>query len=401
MRRFGDESSEQLQYQPASLTLVETRRKKYSCKACPDQVQHAKEESLPPLPKSMASASLLAFLIVSKFADHLPLYRIALRLQRLDIDLSHSLMSDWLLAFAELLNGVHARILNKVLANGHVFTGDTILPMQNDEPGWRTTIKARLWVYACHHRRQKPLVAYDFSRTRSQEASLRVLDGYQGSIQADAFPGYDKLYLPGLPGHVPDVAEVACWAHAWRKFVEVTALMKIPGQAHEAIANIKRLYRIERQSKGLNDAERQALRQEKSDPVLNEFKAWLDNQVHVLLPKSALGNAVSYTLKNWDALCRYTEQGFLEIDNNYAERCMKPVALGRKNYMFVGNERGGRAATLYYSLMESCKVNKVKPLTYMTYLLGNVRNKGATLLLPDEFTANSLPRSGEVCSLIS
>ncbi len=129
-------------------------------------------------------------------------------------------------------------------------------------------------------------------------------------------------------------------------------------------------------------------------PLLNAFKAWLDVQVNAVLPKSALGTAVLYTLKNWDALCRYTDQGYLEPDNNYAERCLRPVALGRKNFLFVGSERAGRAAAIYYSLVESCKVNKVNPLTYLTYVLGNVRNKQATLVTPDEFTASNITHIG-------
>ena len=135
------------------------------------------------------------------------------------------------------------------------------------------------------------------------------------------------------------------------------------------------------------------MRQDQSRKVLAQFKSWLDVEVNGVLPKSALGNAIGYTLKNWEALCRYTEQGFLEADNNFAERCMRPVALGRKNYLFVGSERGGKAAALYYSLIESCKLNKVNPITYMTYLLSNVHNKAITLPLPHEFNLKTAAHS--------
>lgn len=388
LHHFGDECSEQLGYVPAAVKIIETRRKKYACQTCHGEIKRAKDSSPAPIAKSMASASLLAFLIVCKFADHLPLYRIAARLQRLGIELSHSLMSDWLLQASELLEVVYARMIERVLASGHIFTDDTILPMQNHDPARRTTIKSRFWVYACHHRRQKPLITYDFSRSRSQQAPIKFLANYQGYLQADAFPGYDVLYAHG------EIQEVACWAHARRKYKEVTVLMKAPGRAHEALRFIGKLYSIERQIKALPDAERQQQRREKSTPVLNQFKAWLDIQANAVLPKSALGNAVQYSLKNWDALCRYTEQGFLEADNNFAERCMRPIALGRKNFLFVGSERGGRAAAIYYSLMESCKANKINPLTYMTYLLSNVRNKNVTLLLPDEFDQNNITQIG-------
>ncbi len=161
--------------------------------------------------------------------------------------------------------------------------------------------------------------------------------------------------------------------------------MKTPARARTAIAFIKKLYAIESQIRRLKNDEKRALRQDQSRKVLAQFKSWLDVEVNGVLPKSAMGIAVCYALKNWDALCRYTEQGFLEADNNFAERCMRLMALGRKNYLFVGSERGGKAAALYYSLIESCKLNKVNSLTYMTYLLSNVRNKDITLPMPHEF----------------
>jgi len=169
--------------------------------------------------------------------------------------------------------------------------------------------------------------------------------------------------------------------------------MKSPGRAHQAIIFIKRLYRIETQIRQLDDTDRLKMRQEKSTPILNEFKMWLDEQANAVLPKSELGKAMHYTLNNWDALCRYTEAGYLEADNNVAERCMRPVALG-KNFLFVGSERAGKAAAIYCSLIESCKLNKVNPLTYMTYVLSSVRNKNITLLLPDEFDQNNRVQIG-------
>jgi transposase len=245
--------------------------------------------------------------------------RISQRLNRLGIEIGHGLMSEWLVDAAPLLEGVVERMADQVRASGHVFTDDTILPLQNDDPERRRTINARLWVYASGLRRTKPLVVYDFSRGRSHDAPIRFLKDFRGHLQADAFPGYDVLY-----GR--DVQEVGCLAHARRKFVEVTALMKLPGRAHEALAFIRALYRVERQSRQLTDDDRRQQRQERSVPILTQFKAWLDEQIHAVLPKSALGNAIVYTLRNWAALCRYTQHGHLEADNNYAERCMRPVA---------------------------------------------------------------------------
>lgn len=383
---MGQELSEHINYIPASLKIIETRRKKYACNGCHGEIKRAKEDFPALFPKGMASASLIAFLIVCKYADHLPLYRISQMLKRMGIEISDSLMSEWLLQASELFDDLMKRMIATVLARGHVFTDDTILPMQNKNPDRNTTIKSRLWVYAAYteSERQKPLVVYDFSITRSQSAPVSFLNGYQGYLQADAFPGYDTLYRNG------EVKEVACWAHARRKFVEVTTLMKTPGRAHKAIAFIAQLYAIERQIKQTKDHEKITQRQTQSREILTQFKAWLDLEVNGVLPKSVLGNAIGYTLKNWDALCRYTEHGFLEADNNFAERCMRPVALGRKNYLFVGSERAGNSAALYYSLIESCKLNQINPLTYMTYLLTNARNKAITLLMPHVFNQTNI-----------
>jgi transposase len=381
MRLFGVECSEHLHYVPASIQILETRRKKYACGSCHINIVRAPIGNLEPLPKSMASASLLAYLIVSKFADGLPLYRIAARLQRLGVDLSHTLMSDWLMQCAELLEDLHRRMIRKVLDSGHVFTDDTSLPLQNEDPERSGTIRAKLWVYARYHRRHKPLVTYEFSRSRSQEAPLGFLKDYRGYLQADAYPGYDRLYADGR------IREVACLVHARRKFVEAAELLKTPGRPHEAIKFFKALFRIERQIDHLTDEERQAERQRYSVPILTDFKTWLDVQALAVLPKSALGEAVGYTLRHWDALCRYTEAGYLEASNNFAERCMRTVAVGRKAFLFVGSERAGHAAAIYYSIVQSCKVYQVNPLTYLTYVLKNVRNRSVTLPTPDDFTA--------------
>lgn len=392
LHAFGEDSSEHLGYVPASVKIIETRRKKYACGHCHAHIERAPAPKTAPLPKGMAAASLLAYLIVCKFGDGLPLYRIAARLQRLGIDLSHSLMSDWLIQCAELLIELHARIIRKVLDSGHCFTDDTILPLQNRDPTRRTTIKSRLWVYARSHRRHKPLVAYEFSRTRSHGAPLALLENYRGYVQADAFPGYDRLFANA------QIKEIACWVHCRRKFVEVAELMTSPGRPHEAIAFIGALYRIERQVRKLDDDARKQARLERAVPILSAFKNWLDVQQNAVLPKSAMGTAIQYALNNWEALCRYTEEGYLEPDNNYAERCLRPVAVGRKAFLTVGSERGGRAAAIYYSLVESCKVNKVNPLSYLTYVLENARDKSHTLLTPDEFTGSNIAQVGR-CAL--
>ena len=392
MSPFGHESFEQLHYMAARLEVHETQRLKYSCSHCHGAVVRAQLPVLPPIPKSMASASLLAYLIVSKLADGLPLYRIAGRLARLGINLSHTLMSEWLVQCAELLEELHRRMATKVLDSGHVYTDDTTLPLQNHDPARHKTYEAKLWVYAKDNRHGLPLIVYAFSKSRTRDAPLTFLKGYRGHLQADAYPGYDPLYLTGK------ITEVACNVCARRRFVEAADLLKSPGRPHEALAFYKEIFRVERQIKDLPDEERLAARQERTVPLLIKFKTWLDNAVHSVLPKDSLGEAVHYALKHWSALTRFTEAGHLDASNNYAERCMRAVVVGRKAFLFVGSERGGHAAAIYYSLVESCKTNKVNPLTYLTYILSNARNKATQLPTPDEFAGlSAVPAGG--CAL--
>jgi transposase len=197
MSPFGHEASEQLHYIPARLEVHETRRKKCACDHCHGAVVCAPVAVLPPIPKGMASAGLLAYLIVSKFADGLRLYRIAGRLRRLGIELSHTLMSEWLMQCYPLLEDLHRRMTRKVLDSGHVYTDDTTLPLQNDDPERRKAFEAKLWVYAKDHRHGPPLIVYEFSRSRSRDAPMIFLADYRGDLQADAYPGYDPLFVDG------------------------------------------------------------------------------------------------------------------------------------------------------------------------------------------------------------
>jgi transposase len=202
------------------------------------------------------------------------------------------------------------------------------------------------------------------------------------------------LYFAVLGRVRGKIIEVACNVHARRKFVEAADLLQRPGRPHEALAFYRELFRIERRIKDLTDEERLRERQEKTAPLLAQFKAWLDHAVHTVLPKDTLGIAVNYALMHWEALTNFTKAGHLDASNNYAERCMRTVAVGRKAFLFVGSERAGHAAAIYYSLVESCKANKVNPLTYLTYVLANARNKSITLPTPDEFTASNIAHVG-------
>ncbi len=369
LRDIGSDVQVQIEYQPATLTRKAIHRHKYACKHCKGGIERVPPKAVP-IPKSWASASLLAYLIVSKYADHLPLYRIDKRLERLGLVLPRKTQGDWLLKSGELLSSLVKIMMADVLKRGHVYTDDTILPLQNDDPSRKRTLQSRIWVYRTDDQHGPPIVTYDFSRSRSKEAPANMLGSFRGYLQADAYTGYDHLYLNG------DIKEVACWAHTRRKFVEAASLTKTPTRAHSAVQRINALYRLERQWKALSEEERKQQRKDKSQPLLDELHEWLENQANAVLPKSALGKAFSYTLKNWDALYRYSTTGHLNIDNNWAEQSMRPIALGRKNYLFVGSETAGHNAAILYSLVETCKANKINPLSYLTYVLEELPNLG-------------------------
>lgn len=361
LHRIGEDRRLQVEYIPHKTKVVATIRPKYACRHCETGI---KQKPMPPslIPKSMATASLIAFLIVSKFVDHLPLNRIQRMLSRVGIQLPRSTQSQWLLKIAVLCKPLIDLMREDLLKSPQIFTDDTILPLQNDEKSRNRLIQARLWVYASQSKTGPPMVLYDFTRTREKSGPQTYLRDYRGYIQADAYSGYEGLYAKGAK-------EVACMAHCRRYFEKAALLESKSGPAHEAMLLIKRLYKIEKGIKGFTDKKRKKYRRLHAKPLLKTFKKWLDQKASQHLPKGKFGQAVHYALNNWDALIRYCEAGYLEIDNNFSEREMRPIALGRKNYLFTGSEKGGDAAALFYSLVESAKVNKLEIYNYLKSVL--------------------------------
>jgi len=368
MTHIGEDTTRQVEYIPASLVAKDFVRLKYACKACESTIKRA---TLPKrlIPKSIASPSLMAYLIVNKFVDHLPLHRIERMFQRLGLGLPRNVQCDWLLKVAEKLLPLYQLLKQQALSGPRVWTDDTVIPMQNDQKDRKRTIQARLWVYIGGSLNDPPTVFYDFTRSRSQEGPLTILAGYQGYLHADAYPGYDRLYTQ------ENIKEVACWFHARRKFHEVAVLTKKPHRAHIALDYIRKLCVIERTIKEqkLSFDEIRQYRQVHAKPILKEYKEWLNNQINAV-STGAFKSALKYTLNQWDALNTYLEQGYLKMDNNDSERRMKPIALGRKNYMFVGSERGGYAAAVYYSIVETCKSFNINPLEYLADILTQLPN---------------------------
>lgn len=364
LHRIGEDCSYQVEIIPAQTKVIETARPKYGCRGCETGIKQA---LLPPqpIPKSMASASLLAYLIVSKYVDHIPLNRLEQILKRHGIILPRSTQCDWLMACASLLKPLVALMRSDLLKAPQIFTDDTILPLQNDQASRNRLIQARLWVYATQSRTGPPMVLYDFTRTRGKSGPHTFLQGYRGYVQADAYGGYDGLYAAGAK-------EVACMAHCRRYFFEASESEVTHGPAHHVLMQIGELYRLERTIKYHRPKQRKKQRRLHAKPVLKRLHRWLLAQRVKHLPKGKFAKAVNYALNHWSALTRYCEAGYLEIDNNYSEREMRPIALGRKNYLFTGSERGGEAAAIFYSLVESAKANGLNLHSYLTAVIKRI-----------------------------
>jgi transposase len=377
LEKIGEAITEQLEIVPAKIYIKQHVRFKYAGCVHQDKVITATMPNQP-IDKGFAGPGLLADVLVKKYDDHLPLYRQSEILARHGIDLSRKTMGDWVMQCADILKPIVEAMKPDLLSSPKIHTDDTVVPVL--EEGGGAAKKGRLWVYCgCG----PPCVIYEYSPDRQQKWAIEFLKDYRGYLQADAYTGYDKIYEPGK------IVEVACMAHARRKFFEVAETNKSIGSkngiAVTALSYIGKLYKIESRVKDLDLLAKKAIRKREAKPILKEYKMWLLKQSAKVLPKSPLGNAISYTLNNWVALTQYLGNGILDIDNNRAERLIRPVTVGRNNWNFAGNDRGGRAAAIIYSLIESCKLNKINPYEYLRDVLArlpNTLNRDIRLLLP-------------------
>ncbi|HEY1435511.1 MAG TPA: IS66 family transposase, partial [Thermoanaerobaculia bacterium] len=350
---IGEEVREQLEYVPASLIVIEHVRPKYACKACAANVVIA--ERLPePIEKGLPGPGLMAHVAVSKYADHLPLYRQEGIFRRFGVELSRSTMCGWMAAAADLLDPLVKAMLKRVLMSKVIQTDDTTVPVQDHAgKGIKT---GRLWVQIGDE--DNRFLVYDYTPDHSGAGPERVFKGFKGYLQADACSVYDALFTGG------SIVEVGCWMHARRKFYE--ARTSDPVRSHLLLAWVVGLYEVEEEAKearkkhpGWDDtawhAYRYDLRLERSRPILDAIGAWLEAEHPKVLPKSPIGEAITYASNHWGALIRPLEAGFLEIDNGESERAMKPVALGRKDWLFAGSDAGGKTAAVLMSLCATCK----------------------------------------------
>ena len=375
MKHIGEEVSEQADYRPASLFIREHARAKYACTSCQESVVLAPMPQQP-IDKGLPGPGLLAHVAVSKFQDHIPLNRQEHILRREGLEFARSTTCEWLRFTAELLEPIVKEMSRKLLESAVLHTDDTPVPVLDEALKGRTRT-GRLWTYVGDE--DHPYTVYQYTPTREKKWPEAFLAGWRGYLQADAYAGYDAMFV--LDGMV----EVACWAHARRKFCR--AQDTDAARAAVALAFIKRLYRVETEARerSLDPDARRALRQEKARPEADKLRAWLLAQVGVVLPKSPLGEAIGYTLDQWTALTRYLDDGRLDIDNNAAERALRRVAIGRKNWLFAGSDEGGRRAALFYSLIETCRRHGVEPFAYLRDILERVSThpaKAIAALLP-------------------
>jgi transposase len=382
LRPIGEELSERLEYVPASVYVIQEACRKYACPRGCGVVTAAKP--MQPIEKGLPGPGLLAHVAVSKYADHQPLHRQEQMLERQGVRLSRRTMCDWMRRSAELLSPLYERMKDKVLASKVIQTDDT--PVGVLDPALPRTRTGRLWTYVGDL--DHPYTVYDYTPNRSRDGPEAFMREFCGYLQADAYSGYDELYKDS------DVVELACWAHTRRKFYEAQSsdLMR----SMIMLAYIRLLYDVEREARdlALDSAGRLALRQEKSVPILADIEAYLRRAKLQVLPKSPEGQAISYALSNWQALVRYCSDGDLEIDNNAAERSLRGVALGRKNWMFFGSDNGGRTAAILTSFTTTCKRLDIDPWLYLRDIFSRISaHKHSRLeeLLPDKWRAGRTP----------
>jgi transposase len=374
LRRIGEGVSERLEYVPASLVVIEEACQKYACpKGC---TVVTAEKPMAAIEKGLPGPGLLAHVAVSKYGDHLPLYRQEEIFHRQGVDLSRQTMCDWMRECADLVSPLYELMKQRVLDSKAVQTDDTPVPVLDpDLPRTRT---GRIWTYVGDD--AHPYTVYDYTPNRSRDGPEEFLKEFRGYLQADAYSGYDELYKD--PNR--DVTEVGCWAHARRYFFEAQSsdLMR----STVMLAYIRLLYDVEREAhdQKVGVGARRALRQAKSKPILEDIHAYLEGEQSQVLPKSPEGQAIAYTLSNWKALTRYCEDGDLEIDNNGAERSLRGVAVGRKNWTFLGSDNGGRTAAVLTSLIATCKRLAIDPFAYLRDLFERIsshpQNRLAELL---------------------
>jgi transposase len=372
LSRIGEEVSEKLDIIPATVRVLRTIRPKYACKACEGVESEGKtvkiaEPSPEMVPKGLATAGTLAYVATAKYADGTPLYRLAKILDRYGIEIPRSTMASWMVKISDRCQLIMEYLKSQLLSGSLINCDETPVQVLN-EPGRANTTKSYMWVFRGGDP-QKPVVLFHYAPTRSGEVPREILLGYQGYLQTDAYSAYEQFEKKGSV-----IILVGCMAHVRRNFVKVIDARgkgaKKSGSAEVALEYIRKLYAIEKiaREKGLSPEQILALRKEKAEPILKEFKAWMDDLFPKTPPKGLLGKALSYARNHWPKIIRYLEDGRIPIDNNMAENAIRPFVVGRKNWLFSGHPNGAHAAATLYSLIETAKACGLEPYQFLRHL---------------------------------
>ena len=368
--KIGEAITETLEYKPAVMYVRKIVRPKYKLVDSASKAHSLTTEILvaplpsQPIPSGNAGPSLLAYLFISKYIDHLPYYRQVQMFKRDGIKLSESTISGWFKAVCKLLEPLYEELKSQVLASEYLMGDETTIPVQSsNKPG--ATHTGYMWVYRSPVRN---LVMFDYQKSRSGHAPAELLKEYRGTLQTDGYVGYEQF------DNNPNITLIGCMAHARRHFEK--ALDNDRARAQHALTLIQKLYAIERQAQNdqLAIKEITTLRQQQAIPILNNFHSWMKDQYTQVAPKSSIGKALSYSLKLWSRLTRYTENGLWRIDNNLVENSIRPVALGRKNYLFAGNHQAAQHAAMMYTFFGSCKLHEIEPRAWLTDVLSKIPN---------------------------
>jgi transposase len=376
--RIGEDVTEQLEYEPGKLSVLKHIYPKYACSCCKDGVTSA-PPAASPIEGGLVGPGLAAYVIVNKFSDHLPLYRQQDVLSRHGIFLARSTLCDWLAQCAQGLRPLVELMRQQLLLSLAINADET--PVRVLDPTRDTTRKGYFWVYIGDD--GHPYTVFDYRDSRGRDGPAEILKDFRGYLQTDAFGSYESVVSESADRIIP----VGCWAHARREFFD--ARLNQPLEAHHVLGLIGQMYDIEDEIRLLSPAERLAVRQERSVPILDRLGAFLREQRGGALPKSQYGKAIAYCLNHWPELRRFTESGILEIDNNIAERALRLCAIGRKNWMFLGSDKGGETAAICYSILAGAKRHRIEPFAYVRDLLIAMSSDKVDLnsLLPDVWLA--------------
>jgi transposase len=384
LKHLGEDVSEMLEIEPVRFKVIRHVRPKLAC-ACCERIVQAEAPSRP-ITRGMAGPGLLAHVLVGKYGDHLPLYRQSEIYAREGVELDRATLADWVGGTSALLEPLVEELRRHAMAAQKLHVDDTPVPVL--APGNGKTKTGRLWTYVRDDRpagdNTPAAVWFAYTPDRKGEHPKTHLSKFQGTLQADGYAGFEQIYEAG------QIQEAACWAHVRRKFYDLEVAHKSP-VAKEALERIGGLYAIEKDIQGRLPEERLEVRSSRSRPLLESLKQWLEETLGKLSKKSDTAIAVRYALGRWDALMRYCNDGRLEIDNNAAERALRAVALGRKNYLFAGSDRGGESAAAIYSLIGTAKLNGIDPESYLRNVLSRIADHPINRiqeLLPWNLSAN-------------